>query len=407
MRKLSPCSLVLLFAAMGSHLAPAQEPARIGALPLRLLDENGRPLGPGAPVGVGVCFGPLRKEFESSAFVFNFGILDLPQVLALESEGRVLFPGARAWPDHSKTHHADLLVIARDAEGRRSRARCPWPVEPSIPRPLQLRLLGEQELFHLRLIDSLGAPVQANAVSLMAQIPGSKHETILTYRGGATQDEPIADRGSENEIGISGWPVKGDWKLSASYLHHGPHAAPVSVASGTRTVELVLPATGHVQIRTKLPQPFSIDALKVAYHHVESGAIARCMVLDGAANHRLLVGVHALSLELYGEPLLDLGRVEVPHARTFELPVAMPPELRSFRLFVKDSEGRELHRARARPASASGRAWFHRDGGPPWGVLVATVRPKLDLLVECEGYRAELLQDVTGEREVRLQRQPR
>jgi hypothetical protein len=298
-------------------------------------------------------------------------------------------------------------VIARDAQGRRSRARRAWPVDAAAARPLELRLQPERELFRVRLVDSLGAAIPANAVSIHAASPDSEHLAHLLHGKAAHRDAPYVERGAENELGVWGWPVEVDWKFSASYIYHGPTSAPVVCACGTREVELVLPATGHAQLRTKLPRPFPNDALQAVYRHVASGSVARWMVLDGATNHRLLVGQHALSLELGGEPWLDLGLVEVPHGNTRELPIELPSALRSFKLFVQDAEDRELPAARVRRIHCGTPHGFHRDGGPPWGVLVATTEAKLDLQVECEGFEAERLFGVEGERVVVLRRIPR
>jgi hypothetical protein len=397
-------SWALIPAGHARAQVPPAEPPRVGGLELRLLDAEGRVLAEGAKVEVGIAWGALYQPDHFPSLGFN---REPFEVLAVEGGGRLSFQGIRSAADDSRYRRAELLVIARDAEGRRSRARCAWPVDAAVERPLELRVLPEQELFRVRLIDSLGALVHANEVSLFATSPDSTHSGHLIYRAAVPRDAPCVERGSGNELGIWGWPVEGIWGFSASYIYHGPTSAPAIGASGTREIELVLPATGHAQVKLKLPRPFPNDALKAVYRHVGSGAVASRMILDGASNHRLLVGKHALHLELCGKKLLDLGLIDVPHGGTQELAVALPPTLRTFRLLVQDEQGRELPEARARLERASGSPVPRGEGRTPLGVLVATDEPKLDFLVECEGFEPQRVIGVEGERVVRLRRRSR
>jgi hypothetical protein len=375
---------------------------RVGAIDLRLLDIEGRPLAPGTMVRASVTWGPLRKEHERAEFIMNFGVIEDPHALHVAEEGRFRFPGIASWYDHASTHHGTLVVFAPELAGKRARGTCAWPVDPAAARPLVLRLQAEVELCRGRLVDSLGARVAYDTVEILVQTPGSSFTQRVGFAGDG-RDGLRRAKLAEGELALLGWPVEGVWRISASYFNHGPASAPRDFTSAEHDVELVLPATGIVQLQAKLPRPFPRDALHAVYRHATTGEEVRKSFSGDAINHRLIVGAHALELELAGERLLDLGTIDVPHGCALDVPVELPSALRAFHLFVKDESGKELPRAKARLESARGEHAFRRDG-PPWGVLIATTQPRVDLVVECDGFETLRLTGVEGERKVRLRR---
>lgn len=386
------------------HLAPwighvqVDEPPREQLGPEvrgRLLDVEGNVLPPGE-----VIRGYIQSFFVplSEADAFLAVNAHSPRVSRLEigADGVFVLPINHPW---DLLYNDNWLHLARIHEsGLRERVFLPARNEMGT-----VTLERETRLARIRAIDELGEAVFEHGWNLSIQGPGTSGRQLASERlgqrlrriGGALEVWGFASAG----VGYNIVPRYGSGGLV------GP---PIALPLDDSEVTAVLPATGGLQLRVRVPRPFPADCLRYVVEDVERGLryVGRPIPND-TTNRRLLLGPHRVHFEFNGMPLAEPELVEIAHATHLRFPVLdLSERVQVFAIEVLAPNGTQLPRARVRLAGSSHPgAVRKRLGVSSWPILMATLGEPLDLEVfDLDGnFVPQILTGVDGDRMVVLE----
>jgi hypothetical protein len=297
--------------------------------------------------------------------------------------------------------HVGWLRIEREAAGG-ARERYFAPVKTG--ERLRVQLQAEELLASGTVRSELGTPVRRHAFRLGL---ASKAPT-----------QPGADQvlGARWELGegvfrLYGFRADGEFLLTSFYPYKGPSGPPVPLRFGAKDVAVVMPATGHLQVKVLVPKPFPQRALFARLHDVERDKpIERWLIPGDATNIRLRPGRYQATIELSGKAIGNPIECVVEPDKTCELP---PLDLRKrvhvYLIDVLDPEGQQIMPARVRILGTKGMGAGRqslRAQGFHWPIVIASTEPKIDIEVSEFGtsFEKRILRAVDGNRRVTLQR---
>lgn len=388
-----PMRTVSLFAALAPFVAallPAQEP-KSPAIRGRLVDPAGQPLAEGS---------------EIQACVAWHG--DPPAGMEAALEPLVVGPGG-SFEFHSRWASLGpdqlpgrwLHIEHRDREFRRSRVFVPLPAAAET-----FTLQPEECLASGSFADETGAALSP----WMARIEVLPREQLVGPGVRALLD-PRIEYGP-GSFQIFGWRGEGAFLLRAFYLYHGPSSPDLPFEFGASELALILPATGHLQVRLDCPVLFPERAAFAVMRDPETGTEVQrhFLISRNATNIRLRTGRHAVTCELNGVTVADYGVVEIAHEKTHEVALDLS-QVRVFVIEVVDTEGRPIPAARVRavgsPDEPLARQPVRVGDVQRHAFVVATTKESVDLEVSEFGYEPKLVRDVRAERVLVLEKKLR
>ncbi|MCR9243487.1 MAG: hypothetical protein NXI31_00540 [bacterium] len=339
---LAGCLAVGFFAGLvAGQTSPAPLPKAVyGKVAGVLVGADGTPV----PAGE-----ELQVRVEIHAPGFNLGAFDLIEIgkggvlryenWALAGMGFPLGPGNRRW-----------LHFRRMRDGVLERAYV------AVRQDLgTVRLRNEERLVAGRVVDELGAAVLRQSVRVNLA-PVAAHDPGILSR--LQPRVVLAADGFE----IWGFRAPGEFVLSAGYVYHGPSGTPVPLPVGATDVELVVPATGHLQVKLENPPGFpETRAVWAVLRDLERDEVTRrWLISGGATNLRLRLGRYAVTCELNGREVAKLGEQLIQHNATTEVAVDLRDTTRVVRIEVLGPDRAPILPARVRVAGSPDQPFSRR-----------------------------------------------
>lgn len=396
---LTLCQGLVLLPSSG-ELPVARQQTREPAeeLQLRLLDHAGQPLqggviwverlylgglhGPPEEGGV-EHWSPSPPENPTQKIIGADGLVALSRERFLARSGEV----------HLRIRRDIVWMIPSElGMGTIDGGSEPMPLSPPLraevhapvtsPGPIPVTMVPATVVCRGKLVDDRGRPIDPNAIRLKA-----RHDSFCSC------DLSVRCLGTPTGYELLGWPDALDWQIEVSYGHGWLEAAPVKLSRAQAELDLVGPSTGYVQIHTEMA--FTPEVLEAVYEGADGRRDARRFSW-GSTSHILRAGQYRLTIELMGEPLLDLGTVEVAPDATLEISVRLPAILRTFRLHVVGPDGSPIRQASVRIVGKDPRYKLNPEK-EPWAILVPTLAPEVALEIEAPGFEPVRLDGVASD----------